>query len=194
MEDLLFQFRNEEVIHLAANDLIKTRSNRLLFPHGLYHLEIRYRSDLANDLLISGRRDLGAVLPIHFISIVLRRIMARRYHYACRTTECSQRKGKLRRGAKTLEDKCFDAIGGKAKRRLLGKLRAHAAIIKRNGNTLILRALLYDIISKTLGCLSHGIDVHAVRARRNHTAKAARTKLQLAVKAILHLSFIISNG
>ncbi len=93
MDDLLFQLRHVLVVDLLADDHIETSLLRLFLVHGLYRVVIRYVIDLCDNLLILGRRHLRAVLPIALVTVVLRRIVARRDHDTRDTAKLSEREG-----------------------------------------------------------------------------------------------------
>ena len=80
MDDLLFQLHHIGIVDLFADHLIQTRRNGVFLAHGLHLMVIGHVLDLLNDLPIPGRRHLGTVLPVRFVSVVFRRVMACRDH------------------------------------------------------------------------------------------------------------------
>lgn len=131
------------------------------------------------------------MFPIYFIAIVLRRIMARRDHYACNTAKVPNRKGKLRHGMQRFIKIRLDSVLRKHKRRLACERIAHPPGIVRDGDTarrpIRKRA---DVFCKAFRSTPNHMHVHAVRTCADDAAQARSAEFQLRIKAFLNLLFI----
>ena len=97
MKDQFFQFFYVWIIDICSNHLIKTCCNCGIFVHRLNGRIICYFLHLCHNSGIMRWRDLCAILPVYFVSIVFRRIMACRDVDARCTPKLAHRIGKLRR-------------------------------------------------------------------------------------------------
>ena len=62
-----------------------------------------------------------------------------------------------------------------------------AVVCNGNGKGLTLRVVLIQIVCKALCRLAHRVDVHAIRACANDTAKAAGAEGKVSVKTVVYL-------
>ena len=74
-----------------------------------------------NDLLVSGSRNLRAILPITLVTVVLRRVMTGRDHDTGDTAQLPQCKGQFRCGTQRIKHISPDPVGRQTKRRLVRK-------------------------------------------------------------------------
>ena len=87
------------VIDLFADDLEHARPLRLFLRHGAHTVVILDRIHTVNDAFIVGRHDLSAVAPVYLVTVVLRRVVARRDDNARRCMKKAHGKGELGRRA-----------------------------------------------------------------------------------------------
>ena len=154
---------------------------------------ICYVIHLRDDFLILGRRHLRAVLPVAFIAVIFRRIVAGRDHDTRNTAQRAQRKGQFRRRAKSIEHISLNTVRRKAQSRLIRKLRRHPSGIIGDGNAFLLAALLLYVIGKALRGLTDRINIHAVSTRADHAAKSPRAKRQVLIEAVFNFFLVVSD-
>ena len=193
MDNLFFQFYHVGIVNLPADGLIQSCSLRLRFVHGFHGVVVLDGLYFTDDLLILGRGNLRAVLPVYFVAVVLRGIVAGCNHDSRRAAQSAQGKRELRCGAQGLEHIGLDAVGRQAQRRLVREIRGHETGIIGDGHALLLRALPDDIVSQALGGLSHSIDIHTVGARADNPTQSAGTKFQFLIEAVLDLRLIVAD-
>ena len=101
----------------------------------------------------------------------------------------------LRRGAQRVEQIHANALLRQHARGILGELPREAAAVVRDGHALLarVRALRDQLVAQTRRRAAHGVYVHAVRARAQNAAQAARAEFEILVKTILNLLLIARN-
>ena len=191
---LCFYMSDEFVINLFTDNLIFSCGNGILLADGLYGRKIGDCQYLCGNAFVMRRCKLCTILPVHFVSIVLSRVVAGSNIQTCDAVQFTYCEGQFRSRTKRLEFVCFNSICCQCQSCFLSKFRRHPAGIIGNGNTLILAALFDNVVGKALGCTAYHINVHTVNTGTNHSAKSGGTKLKILVKALLNLLIIILNG
>ena len=92
VDDLGFNSLNICVVNLFADGVIQSGLYRVRLRHSLNIMIIGHFIDLGNNLLIFRVSDLGAILPVNFVAVVFRRIMAGSDDDACHTAKLTHRK------------------------------------------------------------------------------------------------------
>ena len=162
--------------------------------HHLNGGKIRHRINFCDNFLILRSSDLRTVLPVYFISIVFRRIVACSYHNTCNTAKLSQCKRKFRCRTQSFKTIGFDTIGIKTQSCFLRKLGGHMAGIKCNRYTFIFSALFFDVICQSLSCFCHSIYIHPIGSGSDHPSKSTGSERKILIKTILDLFLISGNS
>ena len=142
MDYQLFKRFNIRIIDIFSYHMVKPLLLRFLSAHRLYIVEISYIIDLINNQLIFRVSNLCTVLPVNFVAIVLRWVVARGNYHTRNAAERAQRVGEHRGRAQGLKAVSLNAVRAHPKRHFLRKFNRHMAGIIRDGNPLILAALL----------------------------------------------------
>ena len=100
VDDLLLELLHIFVIDRCADHFIESLCHGILLVHGLYCGIICHSLHLIHDPFVVRRGNLGSVLPVYFIAIVLRWVVARCHIDTCHTSELADCKRKLRCRAK----------------------------------------------------------------------------------------------
>ena len=191
MDGERFQCLDIFIVDLWSDHLIQSGFLSRFPAHCLHAGIICHRIDLSDNLLILRVCDLGAVLPVYFVSVILRRIMAGSHHDSGCASQLPERKGEHRSRTKRREDIGLDPVGRKAERRFFGKLRRHISRVKRDSHSLFLRLFFQDEIGKTLGRLSHRIDIHPVGSCSDDSTESSCPEFQVTIESLLYLFFIV---
>ena len=149
-------------VHFAADDADKRTFKRR------QHIDRKgiERLHFPEHRVCRVRRDLAAVRAVGLEAVVLRGIMAGRYHDACCAVQVLDGEAQLRRGAKTVEQVHLNAHVGDDFRGILRKLAAEMPGIVGDGNAAFAfrRAGFQQVRGQALGGTAHGVYVHAVGA------------------------------
>ena len=193
MDDLLLQRFHVRVVDFLAEVLQKALLQRFLFGHRLHVFKALNCVDFRDDTGVMRRRHLRAVLPVRLVSVVLRRVVARRDLDAGLAAEITEREGLLRHAAQRVGQIRLDAVRCEAKGRLLRELGGHVPAVVRDRDAAGRIAVLIDVVGEALRRLADRVDVHAVRAGADDAAQAARTKGQARVEAVLDFLLIVAD-
>ena len=193
MKYLFFQFLHICIVHFSANNLIFSLGNGRLFVHGENLVIVCHFLDFIHNTAVMGRRNLGTVFPVHFISIILRRIVAGCNINACRTAQMTKGEGKLRRRPQRLKNISLDSICRQAQSRFPGKFRRHIPGIIGHCHAFVFLSHQLDIICQSLGGFPHHIDIHPVCSRADNPPETGRSEFQLLIKPLLNFLFIVLN-
>ena len=191
---LLLQLCDITVVHFFADNFVHSRCLRFFRPHGLHRIVIRHSLHFVHNTLVVGRGDLRAILPVYLISVILRRVMTGcnvDTGDAAKRTHCIRQ---FRRRTQRFEDISLNSIGCQAQSRLICKFRRHPAGIVCDCHALLLPVLADNIIRKTLGRLSHRINIHTIRSCTDDSPKAGCPEFQILIKTLLDLVIIIGNA
>ena len=137
------------------------------------------------------RCNLRAVLPVYFISVVLRWIVARSDVDSCNTSQFADCVRQFRCRAKRFEDISLDSVCRKTKSCFICKFWRHPSGIKCNCDSLVSISTLLYVICKSLCCFSYSINIHTVGSGSDHTTKSGCSKFQIRIKAFFYFIFIV---
>ena len=126
MNDLLLQLRHISIVDFSADSPIQAGKHSFFLVHGLHTMVIFDGLNLPDNLLVPGSRNLCTILPVHFITVIFRRIVACSDHDTCRTSQHSQSKGQLRCRSQGIKYISPDSIGSQTQACLICKLRRHS--------------------------------------------------------------------
>ena len=96
MNDLLLQLSHVLVIDLFTDHLIEACFFRIFSAHGLHGMIILDGLYFGDDVLIDRSGYLCAVLPVYFVAVVLRRVVACSHYDTCGTSQRTKGKGQFR--------------------------------------------------------------------------------------------------
>ena len=191
MKHLCFQFRNIRVVDLCSDRLVQSRFFCRVKRHRLHRRVIFDRLDIVHDPLIMRRCDLRAVLPVYFVSVILRWIVTCGDIDPGDTAKLSHGIRKFRRRSQRFKHIGFDPVCRQTKRRLVCKFRRHPAGIISDCHAFLCVAAFVDIIGKSLRCFPHRVNVHPVRSCSDDPAKTGRSKLKVCIKTLFDLVLVI---
>ena len=194
MNNLFLQFCHVCIVHFFADHLEKACFFGFSLVHSLNSIPIGNCLNFSHDSAVMWRCDLCTILPVYFVSIVFRRIMACSYHNTRNTAKLSQCKRKFRCWTQSFKTIGFDAIGIKTQSCFLRKLGGHMAGIKCNRYTFLFSALFFDVICQSLSCFCHSIYIHPIGSGPDHTSKSTGSERKILIKTILNLFLISGNG
>ena len=161
-----------------------------LFKIHLHHI-IKYihAVDLVQNCLCHLQRDLAAICSIHLITVIFRRVMACSHHDTAVTIQVAHCIGQRRCRHQFFIDMNLDSICRKNPGGCSGKYIGFDPAVIGDGHRRLCRNL-FQIIAVALGRFCHSMHIHAVGSSADHAAEPTCTKLQLPVKAIVHLFFL----
>ena len=139
--------------------------------------------DSCQNFLGSLQRDLAAVRAVDLVAVVLSGVVAGRHADARAAAEVPHRPRKRRGRLKPGVHAGGNAVRGQHAGGLAGEQRTVMAAVVGDGY-LFGQAGRIEVVRQPLRCLAHGVEVHPVRARADHTAQAAGAEFQIAVKAV----------
>ena len=140
------------------------------------------------------RANLCTILAVHFIAVILGRIVAGGNHHACNGMQMANRIGKDRHRAKSIKQIGRHAFLAQHQSRIFGKFRRAAAAVIGNGYApLCFFRVLHQVLRQALGGTAHIVAVHAVGAGTQHTPHAGRTERKLRIKPILNFLGIVGD-
>ena len=147
---------------------------------------------IADDLCGVFGRHLRAVLPVHFIAVVLLGIMARRDHDAGDGIQFAHGKGQHGNGVHVRKQIYFDAVEGKNVRRGARKhIRVEARIVRDDDAALrLFSPQRQNVFRQPLRRPADGVDVHHVGSQTHDAAHARSAEFQIFAEAVLYLLFI----
>ncbi len=150
--------------------------------------------DIGSHSIGCFRSELSAVIPVHFVTVVLGRIVAGRDHDAAGCVEMADGIGQNRNGTKGIKQEGRNTVGAQHERCILGKLGGETAAVIGNHNTaLCILRILHQVLGQTLGCTTHVVFVHTVGAGTQNAAHTGRAEGQTRVETVLDLSFIAGD-
>ena len=193
MQHIFLQLFHITVIDRCADIFIQSGFDRLFFWHRLNGRIIRHRFYFIHNSGVMRRCDLCSVLPIYFISIVFRRIVACCHIDSGNAAKFSDGKRKFRRRTKALKYIGFDAVCSQTAGSFIGKFRRHSTTVKCNCDSFFLAFLAQYVIGKSLCCLTYGVYIHTVGTGSDNPAKSRCTKFKIRIKTFLDLVFIPSD-
>ena len=132
----------------------------------------------------SFQRDLAAVGPVNLVAVVLGRVVAGRHADTRAAAQVAHRPGQCRGGFQPGVEVGGNAVGGQHAGGLAAEQLTLMAAVVPDGD-LFRQVCGVDVIRQALRGAADGVDVHAVAARADHAAQAARAKSQVTVKAVV---------
>ena len=161
--------------------------------HQLYAVKAVHFFDCSQNFICHFQRDLAAIGAIHFIAVVLGRVVAGCNADACPAAQIAHRPGKCGRGLQPRVHAGGNAVCRQHAGSFAGEQFAVIAAVMRNGD-LFGQVGRVQVIGQALGGLAHRVQVHAVGARPQHTAQAAGAKFQVTVKTVRDSGIIPGNA
>ena len=98
------------IIHFRPDNLVQPCFPGLFQTHGFYSAVVGYLVHFLDNLLVPGAGNLGPILPVHFVTIIFRRIMTGCHYDSCGTAQLSQGKRQHRGGTQGGKNIGFDSI------------------------------------------------------------------------------------
>ena len=162
------------------------------------HIGDRDLAHLVDDALVMGSKHLCAILPIGLVAIILARVVAGGEVHTSLRAKMADGKGALGRGAHLVEEIDLDAVGREDIGHRAGvEIGVVAAVVAHHRADLLpILEVLLQIIGKSLGCHSDGIDVHTVGACAHNAAQTACSKFKSLVERVnqLRLVWVLHHG
>jgi len=153
-----------------------------------HQFDILHRLDALYDQLVVRGRHLRAVVPVGFVAVVFRRVVARGDHDARVGLEVADGEGKLGRRPERAEEVGLDSVGREDTGGDLGEgIRVMPGIVGDAGRETLAGEGFFEVIAEPLRGPAHDEVVHAVVTAADHAPQSSGAELEVAVKAVFEL-------